>query len=250
MIYISRTRICIDPGHGSYDPGAVGQNGTLEKNINLQVSLKLANKFINNNFEVKLTRNSDITLWNKDQDLWMRCDISNNFNADIFISIHCNSSSNLNSHGTETYWSGQSQASGDIAKLVQNELILVNGLIDRGVKIANFYVLKKTSANAVLVELAFINNPTEEQLLNDGVFQNKCADAIFKGVCKYLGMREVINLFNDFNNVSDWAKDSVSKLENLKLINGDQNNNFNPKAAITREEFAVVINRLLGLFGK
>ena len=75
-------------------------------------------------------------------------------------------------------------------------------------------------------------------------------DEIVNSIINYKNIEELLNMFNDFNNISEWAKDSVKKLEDLGILKGDENNNFNPKNGINREEVAVVLNRLLQLFGK
>jgi len=175
-------RICIDPGHGGYDPGAVGPSGVKEKDINLAVAKLLADKLRNVGKEVILTRAGDLVPWRPDNDLWERCNIANKANADIFISIHCNSANNPAATGTETFCYQRVGASFDLSQAVQNSLVQTLGLPDRGVKTANFYVLKATKMPAILVELAFINNPREEALLNSPGFQNTCAEAIFKGL--------------------------------------------------------------------
>jgi len=249
-------RICIDFGHGSFDPGAIGQKGTLEKNINLQVGLKLTQKFIDNGFIIKLTRKSDNVTWNSKTDLQTRCDIANNFNADIFISIHCNSATNRSAYGAEV-WTSVGETSSDVLAeriiekyktILPTQFVRVDMSDGDSDKEANYYVLRNTKMTAVLVELAFISNLEEEKLLNDNDFQNKCVDTIYSGVCEYLGIKELLGMFTDINN--SYAKDSIEKLGKMGIFKGNGDGKFRPKDKITREEMAIVLDKILKLLGK
>lgn len=176
-------KIVIDPGHGGKDPGAVGPSGIKEVNINLQVALMVAKKLQKAGLSVKLTRTTNTFV-----DLQPRCDIANSWMADYFVSIHCNAASTPQAHGTETYcykFGGKGEV---LAKAIQAELIAATGRANRGVKEANFYVLRKTSMPAVLTELAFISNLVEERLLTSAAYQEKCAMAIAKGIGKVIGV--------------------------------------------------------------
>ncbi|TEB13348.1 N-acetylmuramoyl-L-alanine amidase [Pelotomaculum propionicicum] len=175
-------KICIDPGHGGYDPGAVGPGGLQEKNVTLAVSLLLAEKLRAAGQEVQLTREGDAGAWDSDGDLWTRCQIANQFGADIFISIHINSAGNPAATGTETYCLALGGEGEQLATAVQQELLATLGLPDRGVKTANYYVLKRTDMPAILTELAFICNPEEEALLASPDFQARAAQAIAQGI--------------------------------------------------------------------
>lgn len=175
-------KICVDPGHGGYDPGAVGPSGLKEKDITLAVSFLVAEKLKAAGQNVVLTRIGDIVTWTPDGDLSKRCQVANNFNADVFVSIHCNSATNPAATGTETYHHAASTNGKRLAGAVQGELVAALGLPDRGVKTANFYVLAHTNMPAVLVELAFICNPKEEALLATPSAQEKMAQAIARGV--------------------------------------------------------------------
>lgn len=180
-------KIAIDPGHGGYDPGAIGNNGVKEKNVTLAVSLKLGNILVKNGLDVVFTRISDNVPWpsNKSLELRMRCDISNDANSDYFISIHANSMGSLTSvTGVETFYYRDSNDSVGFATNVQNELYKGIGSANRGVKGAGLYVTKYTNAPAILTELEFLSNPTKELKLNDPAFQLLCAESISKGILK------------------------------------------------------------------
>ncbi|MEZ0535721.1 N-acetylmuramoyl-L-alanine amidase [Caldicellulosiruptoraceae bacterium PP1] len=185
-------KICIDPGHGGIDPGAVGINGVLEKNIALDISLKLTNLLKKYNYEVILTRDSDILKWerkNVSSDLKARCDIANVNKCDIFVSIHCNSSQNNNATGIETYYYKTQDKSKELAEIIQQNLIKYTKLINRGVKRANYYVLRNTTMPSVLIELGFINNEKDVKTLVDTKYQNIYAQAIYNGIKEYFKIK-------------------------------------------------------------
>lgn len=176
-------KIVIDPGHGGKDPGAVGPSGIKEANVNLQVALKVAEKLQRAGLSVKLTRTTDVFV-----DLQPRCDIANSWGADYFVSIHCNAAGTPEARGTETYCYKLGGKGEVLAKSIQAELIAATGRLNRGVKTANYYVLRRTNMPAVLTELAFISNPEEERLLSNPEFQEKCALAIARGIGKVIGV--------------------------------------------------------------
>lgn len=242
-------RIVIDPGHGGSDPGAVGPNGFREAHVNLAVALKVAEKLRKAGVEVKLTRTSDVFI-----DLQPRCDIANSFGADYFVSIHCNSAGTPEAKGTETYcykFGGQGEI---LAKAIQTELIAATGRANRGVKTANYYVLRRTNMPAVLTELAFISNPEEERLLGSPDYQEKCATAIARGIGKVIGVKiiqEVLSMGSVFRDVPDnhWAIEDIKWVKEKGLMRGDGQGNFGLGKPLTREEAAAVLHRFAKLLG-
>lgn len=120
----------------------------------------------------------------QDGDLQDVVKASNDFKADYFISIHCNAAANPSAHGVETYAYTAGGKGEVLAKAIQSELIKATGLTDRGVKFANYYVIRKTSCPAVLVEMAFISNPAEEKLMMSGTGDLTFAKAIASGILK------------------------------------------------------------------
>lgn len=188
----SAPTIVIDAGHGGYDSGAIGPSGIEEKNITLQIALKLGNLLKSQGYKVIYTRTSDNVPWpsNVKLDLRTRTKMANDSNADYFISIHNNDSKLASSNGTQTFFSYNSIKGKYLANSVQNELIKSVGLQNRGIAPANYYVLGHTSAVSILTELAFISNPTEENILNNTVYQNKFANALDVGI---------VNAINDKN---------------------------------------------------
>lgn len=181
--------ICIDEGHGGYDSGAVdGINEfegdfilTLEKDLNKRVGDKVIAKLKALNATVVVTRTDD-----KFISLADRCRIANNAKANIFVSIHFNAGTSLAS-GIETfiYTNTKNPLTKALGNNLQNEL-LTSKLKNRGLKTSNFYVLKYTTMPAALVELGFITNTKEEQIINSEKFQDEISDAIVGGIVKTL----------------------------------------------------------------
>lgn len=175
-------KICIDPGHGGSSSGAAGKR-SLEKDINLQLSLKLRDRLAKSGIQIIMTRTTDVYL-----DLQPRCDIANKNKCDYFISIHCNSFSDPNVSGTETFYFKGSKGSMDLAESIQNAAAAYNKNNNRGIKTAEFYVIKYTDMPAVLHEAAFISNDKEEQMLIDGDWQDGYTKTIAVAICNYLGI--------------------------------------------------------------
>lgn len=179
-------RVWVDAGHGGSDPGAIGPNGLQEKNITLAVARKLAIVLLDKGYEVGTTRHLDEFV-----SLSERCRRANACAADTFVSVHCNAAAVPTANGVETFHHPTSRKGIQLAKLIQAELVAATGLRDRcapgGAKYANFQVLRDTAMPAVLAELGFISNPTEEQLLASEDFQMTCAEAIVRGIDAYFG---------------------------------------------------------------
>ena len=191
--------IVIDAGHGGGDTGAVGPHGVTEKEVTLAVALKVQQLLQSSGANVVMTRTTDRDVsWagsSNGQELQARVDKTPP-GAAVFVSIHCNAFSNSATQGMETYYYWNSTEGRRLAALLNEELENFGGRFNRGVKGANFYVLKHTSIPASLVELAFITNPEEEYLLADNSYQQQLALAITRGIKRYLGINPNGN-FND-----------------------------------------------------
>lgn len=216
--------VCIDPGHGGSDLGAVGSKNTREKDVTLKVSKKLK-KIIERKLGVRvvMTRESDAEVA-----LDSRVAKANNQNAQLFLSIHVNSSYRKSARGPETFfvslkatdkasmqlamkenssfngmddvpedddlkmilWSmAQTEhikESSRLADYIQGELNVLLNTKNRGVKQAPFRVLMRASMPAVLIEIAFVSNRYEENRLRDDSFLEKVAQSIYSGVSKYI----------------------------------------------------------------
>ena len=184
--------IVLDAGHGGSDSGAVGPNGISEKSVTLAVTKKLEAILSESGANTVMTRTDDVDVYAPDdtaaEELQARCDVANNTpGADVFVSIHCNAFSSPAAHGMETYYYAPSASGLRLASLLNEELEQAGGLFNRGVKTANFYVIKHTNMPASLVELAFITNPKEEALLADEEYQQKLANALAKAIARFFG---------------------------------------------------------------
>ncbi len=174
-------KICIDPGHGGSDPGAVGQ-GLQEKTVNLQITNKLYTKLIADGASCQRTRSTDVYV-----SLQGRCNISNNYGAARFVSSHCNAFDG-SAHGTETYcYSGGSTNSYDLRNKTNPELVAHMGTTNRGVKTASFYVLVNTSAPAILGEVAFIDNAGDAAKLGSDTYRGYAARAYMHALQSHYG---------------------------------------------------------------
>ena len=166
-------KIFINPGHGGADCGACG-NDLNERDVVLLIGQRVENYLRAVGYGVKLLQFDG---------LQAICDDANNFDADIFISIHCNAFDG-NAHGTETFWSGFSEQSRRLADKIHNRLVSSLPLTNRGVKSQpNFFVLRNTKMPAVLVETAFIDNPADAKLLRER--EDDFAKAIARGVADF-----------------------------------------------------------------
>jgi len=215
--------IVIDPGHGGKDPGAVGQHHTAEKDVTLQVGLKLRDLITKHlGVQVLMTRDRDLFV-----ELGDRAKFANSKDADLFVSIHVNSHPQRNTRGLEVYHFGEASdrralevAARENGTPLENtgvgwQYILADfvtskkieksqelawttkqamvahlddhyDVVDHGVKTAPFYVIRFTTMPSILAEIAFISNPAEEKLMRTDTFTSRIADAIFQGIRDYV----------------------------------------------------------------
>lgn len=174
--------VVIDPGHGGADSGAIGPTGLREADVTLSIARHAADLLERKGVRVVLTRTADAPVALED-----RTDIARRERALAFVSIHTNASQFSTRKGTETYFA--SRGSEPLAAMIHNEVVRVLGQPDRGIRSADFYVIVNMPAPAVLVETAFISNPNEERLLRDPAIQRRIAEAIVRGLTKFLGAR-------------------------------------------------------------
>ncbi|MCU9615181.1 N-acetylmuramoyl-L-alanine amidase CwlD [Caldibacillus lycopersici] len=186
--------IYIDPGHGGPDGGA--DNGdAVEKDIALEISKKLRDYLQEQGALVLMTRSKDTDLADEDtrglsrrkvEDLHRRVDLINESEADLFISIHLNSIPSSRWHGAQTFYGTRYVESKIAAELIQEELVDKLENTDRVAKsINNVYLMKSTKKPGVLVEVGFLSNPTERDLLMQEGYQDKIAASIYEGVSRY-----------------------------------------------------------------
>jgi N-acetylmuramoyl-L-alanine amidase len=169
--------IVIDPGHGGRDPGAVGHNGVLEKDLILDTSLKIAEKLKTIGATVILTRDDDSFV-----SLYDRVLISNQEDTDAFISIHYNAFPEDYVGGINTYYH---QSGKQLAEKIQQAVYKEVLLRDRGVIQSNYSVLRDNHKPAILIELGFITNSTELATLQTDSYQEKVARGIVIGLIEY-----------------------------------------------------------------
>ncbi len=176
-------KVVIDPGHGGSDPGAVGINGLRETDIVLEVSKTVSELLTKKGVKTILTRNDERTL-----DLQPRVTKANNSRADAFISIHANATRGKKRevNGLETYYySGYKGYS--LAKSVHKQILIASSQSpDRGVRRSRFYVIRKTSMPAALVEIGFVTGMYDAALLLQKGYRDKLSFAIAKGILNYL----------------------------------------------------------------
>lgn len=181
--------------HGAPDGGAVGVSGVLEKDINLDIVLKLKEVLENNGVKVILTRNEDSGLHDgtgtirsmKVTDMKKRLDIMTNSNADLFVTIHMNSFENKSANGLHVFYDKNHPEIKPLAEQIQASVSLITGAATHDVKEASssLYLMKASPLPAVLVECGFLSNPEEEKKLSNEEYRSKIAWAIGKTIIEY-----------------------------------------------------------------
>lgn len=180
-----RKIVMIDPGHGGSDPGTTSISNKHEKDFNLALSLKVQELLLKEpEIEVLMTRDSDVYPTRTE-----RVQFANKLNADVFVSIHGNSVlESPQANGTETYYY-QRSSSKELANAIHKRLIKAVGLKDRGVKEKSLQVIRETKMAAVLLEVGFLSNISDEKAMLSDTGQYKAAQAIVDGIKEYLSIR-------------------------------------------------------------
>lgn len=183
---VKPVRICLDAGHGKETAGKRSPDGTLlEYEFNRDVTNRLKSILEKHGIEVLLTCDDE-----HDIDLTTRCMYANDNKCDYFVSIHANAHLEAwtDANGWEIYVVGTGGKAEKLAKCIQKHSIADLGLRDRGIKVANFTVLKDTDMPAVLIEHGFYTNKEECEKLKTDSFRQKCAEADAKGILEHLGI--------------------------------------------------------------
>lgn len=195
---ITQKTVIVDAGHGGDDGGAIGIDGTVEKDINLDIALKLEKILKFYGFNVIMTRTQDVMTCDNGLDSLRKrkiSDIHNRFelmrkNPDaIFISVHQNKFEDSSQHGTQVFYSGNDERSKELAEAIQTSVTLtLQWKNDRVVKKSGsgIYLLYHAKIPAVLVECGFISNSDEVKKLKDESYRMKLAILIADGLLKYL----------------------------------------------------------------
>jgi N-acetylmuramoyl-L-alanine amidase len=171
----SFTTVVVDAGHGGKDNGAFRRYGGAEKNATLDVATRLAAKLRESQFRVVMTRSSDNFV-----ELDERAAIANRQKNAIFVSVHFNDSGRRGIRGFETYY--HSPVARPLAYRIQEQIMTLPGAVNRGVKTANFRVLRKAAYPAVLVECGFLSNRTEGAGARSASHRDELADKIAEAI--------------------------------------------------------------------
>lgn len=180
--------IVLDPGHGGSDTGAV-HNGVMEKEVTLDIALRLRSLLIARGWVVKMTRDTDRDVYGPNasdvDELQARVDVANNAGARLFVSIHANSSTSSVPNGTTSYYYKPQDR--PLAAAIQTRLIALLGTKDDGVIRERFYVIRRTTMPATLIETAFVSNPSDAARLRSPSFRQQIALGIANGIKDYAG---------------------------------------------------------------
>ena len=169
------TTIIIDPGHGGFDRGGIPGQRVLEKNMTLDVSLRLKPILEKAGYRVIMTRSTDIFV-----PLGTRVAIANSNPNAIFVCIHFNSASRSGASGIETYF--YSTESAPLAASIHSAVVGGAPSENRGVRRRGYFVLRRTTVPAVLVECGFLTNPNEAQYALTTTYRQKLAQEIARGI--------------------------------------------------------------------
>lgn len=193
--YIKETPVVVvDAGHGGTDPGKVGVDGSLEKNINLAVAERLKTYLEQDDVKVIMTRETDTGLYSeadsrkKMADMKKRCEIIEESGADLVVSIHQNSYHEESVSGGQVFYYRDSSKGKALAEVLQDRFDYVLGDQNRRLPKANgnYYLLLHVKCPIVIVECGFLSNRKEAALLNSGEYQDKLAYTIHMGIMEYL----------------------------------------------------------------
>lgn len=190
---ISGKKVVIDAGHGGIDPGAKSRLGLLEKELNLAVALKLKRHLSMVGVYCMMIRetdrdfadsNGDFTT-KKKRDLSYRTRTANRSGADIYLSIHANSFPQSIYRGAQTFYEKSDSQSRFLAEAIQYQMVKRLGPNRRRAKTGDYRVLNDTVMPGAMIEIGFVSNPEEAQVLGDDRYRERIAKAIFHGVIDY-----------------------------------------------------------------
>lgn len=186
-------QVILDPGHGGRDPGKVGMDGTLEKDLNLEIAKKVEAKLKEQNISVIMTRNEDEGLYSEDtsnkkaEDMKGRVTLINETKPAMVVSIHQNSYTQENVKGAQVFYYKHSDVSKGIAEKMQELMRKVDTGNTREAKAdSTYYMLKKTEVPTVIVECGFLTNSEDLAKLKDSVYQEEMAGVICEGIMENL----------------------------------------------------------------
>lgn len=233
----------IDAGHGGNDPGATGARQLPESRVTLDVAKIVGRHLVSQGHEVLFTRTTNVFV-----DLNERSNKANRDNVGYFVSIHENSCDTPEVNGTETYCFNKGGKAEILAIAVQTELVAELKLNNRGVKTANFAVLRQTNMPAILIESSFISNKDEEIRLMDVDYKERIALSIAKGIVKGSGQvwkDPIIEKKVDNMSILDFQKffNTFNVTGYAKLVEDGQDG---PKTQAAKAKLKIILNYILG----
>jgi len=234
-------KIVIDAGHGPDTPGKRSPDGSLrEDQFNSVVARYVADELLRGyeDVEILMTHADD-----RDVPLKERTDRANAWKADLFVSIHANAAGEgwSSAQGIETYvYTPRPPSAVKLAEVVQRNLVQATGRPNRGVKAANFHVLRETKMTAILAECGFMTNREECALLKTDEYRQKCASAIVSAIVEVYGLKEKKQA-GPADEVSEWAVKARAWVMEKKISDGTR-----PKDPVTREEVWTMLYRMSG----
>ncbi len=193
---LSDLKVVVDAGHGGHDTGAIGRAGLEERVVNLDIAQRVYRRLLAMGVDARMTRADEASVrpWtpgNREEqraELLNRCAIANEMPADLFVSIHANAqrSNPLQHRGTETYY--RKDDSLEFARVMQHEVVAAAGLPDGGCirHPKSIIVISYTNMPAVLVEVGYLSNPSDESLLASDAFRERAARGIVNGIREYV----------------------------------------------------------------
>ena len=197
-VEVKENTVIIDPGHGGSDPGKVGINGALEKDVNLSVAKKVKKKLEKKGYEVIMTREKDEMQSEENsnnqkvQDMKARVDLINETVPAVTVSIHQNSYTSEEVHGAQVFYYSHSKEGEKAALLMQEALLAVEPENTRQAKANDtYYLLKRTKVPTIIVECGFLSNAEEADQLISEEYQEKLAAAIVSGIEEYLSSKTI-----------------------------------------------------------
>jgi N-acetylmuramoyl-L-alanine amidase len=179
--------IVVDPGHGGEDPGKVGINDVLEKDLNLQIAKKVKKLLEEAGIKIVMTRTNDKVPDAKKEDLNQRVQLINETKPKLALCIHQNSYPDEKIKGAQVFYHTITPEAEDVASIVQEQLRTVDPTNTRQIKENDtYFMLKNTQVPTIIVECGFLTNPDEAAKLTQEDYQDKLAQAICEGVVKWM----------------------------------------------------------------
>ncbi|WP_438444330.1 N-acetylmuramoyl-L-alanine amidase [Gorillibacterium sp. sgz5001074] len=251
------TKVVLDPGHGGSDPGAIGVNGLQEKDVNLDIALKLREELVKRGYEVIMTRETDAGLT-----LAQRVEFTDRIMPSLFVSVHANSYKDSRTRGSMVLYYDKDYPQSDypasdamtaltpeskkLAQALQDNMVNRAGTVDKGLVPSAVYVARMGSVPSALVETAFLSNPSDAALLADDGFRSSVALGLAEGISEYLpAERTEPGAYPDVP-LRHWANPAIQELKDKGIVKGE-NGRFYPDRPLKRAEFVVMLDRMFRL---